>query len=229
MEGSLKRRLITYLSQFAMDNRIRTFERVLSERTRYITVALENIFQPHNTSAVLRTMECLGVQDAHIIENKYEYRVNPDVVLGASKWLTLNRYKSLPDNTAETIAHLRGCGYRIVATSPLSTATPLEAFDAAKGKAAIFFGTELEGLSGTVLDQADELLQIPISGFTESFNISVSAAIILYNLTHRLRQSDISWALTEDEKDDLRLTWLKGSVRHSDLLIRRYLEGKDGI
>jgi len=223
MTPALQRQLISYLREFATQSRIDTFERVLANRTRYITVALENIFQSHNASAVLRTMECFGIQDIHIIENDYEYQVNPDIALGSSKWLSLTRYNEQANNTADAIAQLRRSGYRIVATSPHADGTFLEDFDLSTGRAAFFFGTEMEGLSDIVLEQADEFVQIPIYGFTESFNISVSVAITLHHLSRALRRTGVPWELTESENDVLRFEWLKTSVKHSDLLINRYL------
>ncbi|MFP4193430.1 MAG: TrmH family RNA methyltransferase [Desulfobacterales bacterium] len=214
--------MIEYLSGFVTQNRLDTFERVLGYRTRYITAALENIFQPHNASAVLRSMDCFGIQDAHIIENEYEYRINPEVALGASNWLTLIRYNSDPDNTESAIAYLRSLGYRIVAMTPHSSDLSLPDFDLGKGRAALFFGTELEGLSDTVLDNADEFLRIPMYGFTESFNISVSAALVFYELVQQLKRSNIDWRLSEEEKQELRLQWLRQSVKRSDLLVKRF-------
>ncbi len=223
MDDILKNQLIGYLSGFATQNRLETFEEVLTNRTRYLTVALENIFQGHNASAVLRSLDCLGIQDAHIIENEYEYRVNPDVALGASKWLTLIRYNTGVENTRAAIESLKAMGYRIVATTPHTRDVSLPGFDLNRGKAAFFFGTELEGLSGNLMENADEFLRIPMYGFTESFNISVSAAIVFYELVNRLRCSSIAWGLSEEEKQDLRLEWLKQSVKHSGLLIKRFM------
>ena len=120
VDEELRNQLIDYLSGFATQKRIQTFERALENRTRYFCVGLENIFQLHNPSAVLRSMDCFGIQDAHIIEDEYEYRVNPDVALGASKWLTLIRYNTRAHNTYEAISSLRSRGYRIVATTPHS-------------------------------------------------------------------------------------------------------------
>lgn len=224
MNYSLQLKLIEFLSGFATRNRLNRFEQVLSQRTRYITVALENIFQPHNASAVLRTMECLGIQDVHIIENDYEYKVNPEIALGASQWLTLRRYNQSADNQCNAIDTLRSNGYRIVATTPRPEAVAIDCFDLARGPAAFFFGTELEGLSDEILEQADEFVRIPICGFTESFNISVSAALTIYPLAEKLRRGDaINWRLSDTELESLRLAWLKQSVRHSDLLIKRFL------
>lgn len=223
MEKNLKNPLIQYLSGFATQRRMDTFERVLANRTRYLTVALENVFQGHNASAVLRSMDCFGIQDAHIIENEYEYRVNPEVALGASKWLTLIRHNTRAHNTLAAVSALRSRGYRIVATTPHSQDVALPDFNLYAGKTALFFGTELEGLSDVLMENADEFLRIPMYGFTESFNISVSAALVFYELVRRLHASGLDWRLTEEEKQDLRLEWLRQSVRHSDLLIARFM------
>ncbi len=215
--------LIEYLTGFVTSQRRGLFDRVLEERTRYITVVLEDIYQPHNASAVLRSMDCFGIQDAHIIENSNEYRINPDVALGASKWLNLLRYNQSTANTRAAIDRLKGQGYRIVATTPHQNQVALPDFDLEPGKVALLFGTEMQGLSSTALDQADEFLKIPMYGFTESFNISVSAAIILYQLKQKLTRSQIAWHLSPEEKQHILLEWLKKSIKRSDLLIRQFL------
>ena len=214
-------RQIQFLSKYVTEHRFSLFQKVIENRTRYITVVLEDIFQPHNASAVLRTCDALGVQDVHIIENRNQYRVNPDVALGAHKWLNLYKYNKQENNTLAAIEHLRSEGYRIVATTPHKNDVELKEFDLDRGKVALFFGSELPGLSDIVLSNADEYLRIEMYGFTESFNISVSAAIILHYLTAKLRQSDLPWRLSEEEKKQIILEWLKRSIRNADALLRR--------
>ncbi len=217
-------KLINYLSQFITPERLNNIEKVLEFRTRYITVALEDIYQPHNASAVLRTCDCFGIQDVHIIENNNKYTINPDVALGSSKWLNLVKHNTEEDNTLAAIQKLRKEGYRIVATTPHTNDVDLDDFDLQKGKAALFFGTELRGLTEKCLDQADEFLKIPIYGFTESFNISVSAAIILHHLIHKLHSSNLSWKLSHKEKLQVRKQWLTNSLKRADLLIKEFNE-----
>lgn len=214
--------LIEYLKNIVTEHKWQLFNQVIQSRTRYLTIVLEDIFQPHNASAVLRTCDCFGVQDVHIIENRNEYTVNPDVALGASKWLDLYKYNQEANNTLSTIKTLKEKGYRIVATTPHTNDVNLEEFDLEKGKAALFFGSELPGLSDVVMDNADEFLKIPMHGFTESFNISVSAAIILHHLTFRLRQSDINWKLDDKERDAVLLNWLRISIKNSELVEKEY-------
>jgi tRNA (guanosine-2'-O-)-methyltransferase len=217
----LKKR-IEFFKQFLMESRWELLNKIIRDRTKYITVVLEDIYQSQNASAVLRTCDCFGIQDIHIIENENLFKVNPDVVLGSSKWLNLFLYNSQENNTLSTINQLKEKGYRIVATTPHINDVELDDFDYGKGKFALFFGSELPGLSKLVLDNADEFLKIPMVGFTESFNISVSAAIILHQLTYKLKKSDINWKLSETEKDEILYNWLKISFNDSDLIEKEF-------
>ena len=225
-----EKELIEYLEDFVSVRRIKLFDKVLSNRTKYITVVLEDIFQPHNASAVLRTCECFGVQEINIIENKNEYNVNPDVALGSDKWLTINKFNKSDNNTPEAYKYLRGKGYRIIATSPhKGDELNLETFDIEKGKLALVFGTEMHGLSKQALEQADEYLKISMLGFTESFNISVSAAIILHQLIKKLHESNITWQLSEEEKISIKLDWLRKTIKKPELLEQKFLIMKSGL
>jgi tRNA (guanosine-2'-O-)-methyltransferase len=215
--------LIVYLEQFISEKRKTLFHRLIANRTRYFTVVLEDIFQPQNASAVLRTCDCLGIQDIHIIENNNKYRINPDVTLGSDKWLSLKRYHEDSKNTTLALNALRAKGYRIIATTPHKNDILLEDFSIDAGKAAFVFGTEKGGLSKEALAMADEYLKIPMSGFTESFNISVSAAIILYNVVAKMRRKKgINWQLPDDERDKLLLDWLISSISNSKGIVAKY-------
>jgi len=217
-----QRALLAHLLEFITPGRKSLFEKVIESRTRHITVLLEDIYQPHNASAVLRTCDLTGIQDVHIIENNNEYKVNPDVALGASKWLNLIRYNDNEQNTLHAYKKLREQGYRIVASTPHKNDQSLEEISL-EGKLAIVFGTELNGLSDTAIENADEYLRIPMFGFTESYNISVSAALILFNLTARLRNSSISWQIAEKEKLEILLEWSRRSIKRSDILENQFL------
>ncbi len=217
-----KKELIQFLETVMKEERIELIEKNVNERTRYITVVLENIFQPQNASAVMRSCDCFGVQDLHVIENSNKYELNPDVVMGSSKWIDLKRYDSKDENTLDTINSLKKEGYRIIATTPHTNDVLLPDFDLSKGKSAFFFGTELTGLSDVVMEHADEFVKIPMYGFTESFNISVSASIVLNHLASSLRRSNVDWQLTEEEKLDLKLEWYKRSIKSGEKMINRF-------
>lgn len=218
--------LISYLSDFVHPERFTTLQNVVTNRTRHITVVLEDIYQPQNASAVLRTCDCFGIQDIHIIENDNEYNINPDVVLGSAKWLNIERYNSKTNNTEEALLSLKRKGYEIVATSPHADDLSLEHFPLTTKKTALVFGTELTGISPVVKRHATKFVKIPMFGFTESFNISVSAAIILHHLTAKLHNSSIKWQLSQEEKEILLRDWLMKTVKHSDKIVKRFYEGK---
>ncbi|MGB5662417.1 TrmH family RNA methyltransferase, partial [Eudoraea sp.] len=174
--------LLSYLESYITPERLKRFNEVLRERTNYITVAIEDVFQMHNASAVIRSCDVFGIQNAHIIEDRFGQRLDKNIAMGAQKWVDIERYTAVES----CIGNLRGDGYKIIATTPNNNSTLLEDFKL-EDKVALFFGTEKEGLSPEVLDQADGYLKIPMCGFSESLNISVSAAIILYNLTLQLK------------------------------------------
>lgn len=209
-------KLIEHLSGCITESRLSLFKRILAERTRYITVLLEDIYQSQNASAVLRTCDCTGIQDVHIVEQRNEYEINPDVALGSNQWLSLHYYNEKSNNLVTAIDALKKTGYRIVATSPHVEGTTPETFDLEKGKAALMFGTELNGLTDQALELADEFIQIPMVGFTESYNISVSAAISLYGLRKRLEDSFLDWRIGEEERAGLLLEWLRTSIKMSE-------------
>lgn len=215
--------LYEFLSGFLSEERKEKFERHIRQRTRYITIAVEDIYQPHNASAVLRSAECFGVQDVHVIENRNSYNPNSEIALGAHKWLNIHKHSG----TGDCIKTLRANGYRIVATTPHTNDCLVSELDLSKGKAALFFGTELEGISKQVLEEADEFVKIPMFGFTESFNISVSAAICLYELLPKLRKTTLPWQLTATEMQEILLQWAKSSINRSDLLVEEFQKKKE--
>ncbi len=217
--------LIEYISQFITEERFSLYKKIIEHRTKYITVVLEDIYQSQNASAVIRTCDCFGIQDVHVIENKNKFNINYNVSLGSTKWVDLHMYNSREENTLDTINSLKGEGYRIVAASPHSNDTSLDDFNLTKGKVAIVFGTERRGISNVVQQNADEFLKIPMYGFTESFNISVSAAIILHDLTGKLRSSGIDWKLDKSEKDEILLEWIRKRIKGGDLVVKNYIEG----
>lgn len=222
--------LVDYLSTYLTPRRLELFNKVLNKRTRHITVVLEDIYQSQNASAVLRTCDCFGIQDVHVIENRNEFNVNTEVALGSSKWLSIIKYNKAENNSLEAIKNLKQQGYRIVATTPHTNDQELPDFDINAGKAALVFGSELPGISETILNEADEFLKIPMFGFTESFNISVSAAIILHHLSLKMRENNnLAWELSENEKAELKLAWIRNTIKKSELIEKRFWEEKGKI
>ncbi|MBL7951499.1 MAG: RNA methyltransferase [Flavobacteriales bacterium] len=220
--------LYEQLTQFVSPNKRELFDRIAPTRTRHVTVVLEDVYQSQNASAVVRTSDLVGLQDIHVIENKNAYQLNPDVTLGSSKWVDVHRFRTHADNTLACVEELKRKGYRVIATSPRSKNITPENIDLEQPMA-FCFGTELTGLSETLMNAADEHLRIPMYGFTESFNISVSAAITLYTVMQRLRASDVRWQLTEEALIGLKLSWARKMVHsagHLEERLRRDAEAR---
>jgi len=227
LDSKLRGEVIEFLAEFITDNKKNKFDEVLNMRTRHVTVVLEDIYQPHNASATIRSCDIFGIQNLHVIENRNRYTLNPGVTVGSSKWVTLHRYNTRDqDNTVPCINALKEKGYRIVATTPhrddvLLPDLPIDQ------PLALIYGTEDTGLTETALEMADEYVRIPQAGFTESFNISVSVALSLYDIMNRLWRSEINWRLGEEEKLDLKLEWMrKVLARHKGLEERFWADRK---
>lgn len=208
---------VSYYSELITPDRFQKMKNVIQNRTRYISVALENIFQPHNASAVLRSCDAFGIQDVHIIENSNTFSSNPAVDMGTSQWLSLQRYRNKNRNSVQAIEALKNQGYRVVATSPHSKDINLDEFDLSKGKSVFLFGTELDGLTPEALAAADEYVKIPMYGFVESFNISVCAALTLHHLVLGLHDSNLNWRLSEYEQMALLHKWLRKNIKRPEL------------
>lgn len=226
MDQQTRNELITYLRDFATEDRWAKIEEIVAKRTRHLTVVVEDIYQPHNASAVLRSCDGFGIQDVHIIENTNQFEASSQVTIGADQWLSLHRYKKpKTDNTKLCFDELKKQGYTIIATTPHKDDTNLNDLDITP-KTALVFGSEIDGISDRAMELADGFMKISMHGFSESFNISVSAAICLYNLTRRLRSSEIPWQLSADEMEELKLKWLRKSIRAGKKLEQAFLENR---
>ncbi len=209
--------VIEILSEFVSENKQKLVDEVLSKRTRHITLVFEDIDKPHNISAVLRTAECMGIQDLHFIKNKNDYSINPTITQGAAKWVTLRHHNTSGDNLKSCYHELRESGYQIYATSLLETSQSIYDIDPSK-KTAIVFGTEADGITKEAGKTADGYVYIPMSGFTESFNLSVSAAICLTVLKEKLGNE---WpGMGKDELSMLKAEWYRKIVREADLILK---------
>ena len=222
MSQKTAKELRDYLFEFISENKQNLFHSIIEDRTRHLTVVLENIYQPHNASAVLRSCDLFGVQDVHIIENSNAYTLSKEVALGSSKWLSLKKYNEEKENTIACFDALRKEGYRIVATTPHTKDVMLADLPLDQ-KTALVFGTELTGLSDVAMENADAYVKIPMYGFTESFNISVSAALSLYQLTDNMRKSAIEWQLNDIEKIEIQIAWAMNVIKKSELIVEDFI------
>jgi tRNA (guanosine-2'-O-)-methyltransferase len=219
---------LDYLGQYITEHKKSVMERVLAKRTRFLTVVLEDIFKPHNASAVIRTCDCFGLQDIHVVEKTNQYKINPYVTRGASQWVDL--YKHYQEDGSSSVdacfADLRKKGYKIYGTSPAPSSISIYDLEPSE-KLALVFGNEHEGISEEVKQKADGIVHIPMLGFTDSFNISVSASIFLYDLIKKATAyQHPDFYLSEDEKNQLRMKWYREIVKHSDLHEKVYWKQK---
>ena len=219
----LRERIVEYLQQFVNEERQARLKEVLGNRTRHVTVVLEDLFQTQNISAVLRTCDCYGVQDVHVIKNRNDFEIHKAISMGADKWLSINEYPHREGNVKACIDRLHEQGYWVAATLPDEQKRTI--FDIpVERKTAFLFGTELTGLSDEAIKYADGNVLIPMYGFTESFNISNSAAIILSHFTEKMRHSDVNWQLSDEERDQIYFEWLQKTVKDSDTIIEHFLK-----
>jgi tRNA (guanosine-2'-O-)-methyltransferase len=224
-DKNLRDKVVAYLEQFVTEERQARLTEILANRTRHVTVVLEDLFQTQNISAVLRTCDCYGVQDVHVIKHRNEFEVHKDISMGADKWLSIHQYPQSEHNVKDCIDRLHEQGYWVAATLPDEQKRTI--FDLpVERKTAFLFGTELTGLSDEAIRYADGNVLIPMYGFTESFNISNSAAIILSHFSERMRHSEAQWQLPAVEKEELYFEWLQKSVKNPDGLIDYFLKNR---
>jgi tRNA (guanosine-2'-O-)-methyltransferase len=204
-------------------NKVGLFEKIAPQRSRHLVVGLENIQQDHNASAIMRTMDCLGFQELHLIEKNNNYQFQRDIALGAARWLDVVQHQQEPEPVLDSIAHLRQKGYQIVATSPHINAITPQNIDLTQ-PIALFFGAEKHGISEELSANADAFLHIPMHGFTESFNLSVSAALVLSALRTRLEASSIDWLLSPKAQTELKISWCERILNGGPQLAQKFRE-----
>jgi len=214
-----RRELEDSLLAIILPRRVERMDAILDRRTRRLAVLFEDVYHPHNASAVIRSTECFGVQDIHVVEDTYHFRPSKDVVRGAGRWISLHRHQQL----ADALASVKAQGYRVAATSVQPGSINLDDVPV-DTPLALCFGTEELGLSEGAWEAADLHIHVPMEGFTESLNVSVTAALCLRELTRRIRLTD-GWQLTPEEHADLRLTWLMQEGVKARALTDRLLRG----
>jgi tRNA (guanosine-2'-O-)-methyltransferase len=220
----LKHDLVQYLKEFVVDERRELFEEKIEQRTKHITVVLENIFQGRNISASIRSADCFGVQDVHVIENDNYFNDDSEVSMGADKWIKTTRYNQENHNSAAAIKKLKEEGYQVIAATPHNTDCDLYDIEITDQKIALIFGAEVRGCSEETLKLADKRMKIPMYGFTESFNISVSVSLCLQHLTYKMRNSAVNWRMTQEQKNETLLQWLRNTIKSSAQIEEKFKE-----
>ena len=200
------------------DHRIAQLERVAGSRTRHIVIALEDVQKDHNSAAIIRNCDCYGIQDLHVMDYQKTPKVAHAIAKGAENWVDVSYHTGTENNVRAAVQHLRSQGYRIVATSPHQGGYSPETLPIDQ-PIALFFGNELDGISNEVIHHADDFLELPMYGFTESFNVSVSVALSLHTLRQRLEASNISFLLSDRDRYELLFRWAHYSVQGADRIL----------
>lgn len=217
------RERLEYMTRFITDERREVLQHTVAQRTHYMRILTENMFHPQNASAIMRHCEAFGIQQIHTVEDRCKFDPSVNIVRGTQKWVDVEHH----DTTAEALRALKSEGYRIVATTPHRCSATPETFDVTKGKFALVFGTEHAGISDEVIEAADDFLMIPMCGMVESLNVSASAAILIYMLSERIRQSVDGWQLSDAEQLKLLTRWTMSSVRDYEGILRRAVQSGD--
>lgn len=187
-------------------------DEVVAGRTRTFTLVLEELGDPHNVAAILRSCEAFGVQDVHIVEHaRHGFRINPKISQGCDKWLDLHFHKSV----AACFAALKADGFTVCVSDIAPGTEPLHALPL-EGKLALVLGNEQDGVSLEACRLADRRFMIPMLGFSQSFNVSVTAAICLALMRERRREKGAAGALPAEEMESLRRRFYELAVKQGD-------------
>ena len=207
-----------YLKQFLTDERLSKIEHFSQESSDFVLPVMEDVYQFRNAAAIVRSVEACGFHHVVALEEENVFNPNLKVTKGAETWVKVEK---MPNNL-DSLKEIKNRGYKILAVSPENNATMLPDYEV-KEPIALVFGTELEGVSDEILDFADETLAIPMYGFTKSFNVSVAAAICMYELKQKLMKSGIDYKLSKEKLLEMKIRWTVNSIRSGEELLERFL------
>ena len=207
-----------YLQQFLTNERLSKIEHFSKESSDFVLPVMEDVYQFRNAAAIVRSVEACGFHHVVALEEENVFNPNLKVTKGAETWVQVEK---MPNNL-DSLKEIKSRGYRILAVSPEKNAIMLPDYEV-KEPIALVFGTELEGVSDEILDFADETLAIPMFGFTKSFNVSVAAAICMYELKQKLMKSGIEYQLSDEKLLELKIRWAKNSIKSSEQILERFL------
>lgn len=210
-----------YIKQFLTEERLQKIEHFSAESSDFVLPVMEDIFQFRNAAAIVRSVEACGFHKIVAMESENVFNPNLRVTKGAENWVEVEK---LPHHL-DSLQKIKNRGYKILAVSPEKNATMLPDYDL-KEPVALVFGTEKEGVTEEILNFADETLAIPMYGFTKSFNVSVAAAICMYELKQKLIKSNIDYKLSGEKLWEIKIRWAKNSIPSGDMILEKYLRKK---
>lgn len=203
--------VIQALGPLLTENRKARIEEVLNKRTLSVATVVEHLYDTGNISAVMRSAESFGFMPFHVVEKPdAKYKKSERTSKGSEKWLDIQKHT----DSIELIQDLKKKGYAVWATC-LQGSVPIREVDFSK-KIAVIFGNERDGVTPEALNACDGRFQIPMSGFTQSFNISVAAALTFYHIyEYRMKHFGRSGDLSDAEKEELRGIYYQKTLQQS--------------
>lgn len=212
------KKIFQHLQQFLTDERLEKINHFAPESSDFVLPVIEDVFQFRNAAAIVRSVEACGFHKIIAMESEHEFNPNLRVTKGAETWVEVEK---LPHNL-DSLREIKNRGYKILAVSPENNATMLSDYDL-KEPVALVFGTEAAGVSEEILDFANETLAIPMYGFTQSFNVSVAAAICVYELKQKLLRSNLDYKLSEEKLWEMKVRWAMNSIKSGEQILAKYL------
>ncbi len=214
-----KKELFLHLSKHLSETKLPLFEQVWSNRNSALRLVLENIYQPLNASAILRTADALGVHWIDVVENEHPWTINRKIAKGALDWLKIEKHQEV--TAVLNLAKLQG--FEIAVTDFSPEAISIYEYVPTR-PVALVMGTELSGISKKVKEMADVSLVIPMTGFSKSLNVSVAAGIAISHLTLPTQSLSSQFPFQEEEKYDAFIQWARHSIYWSDALVKEFME-----
>lgn len=211
--------IFDYLKEFLTEERLQKIEFYSKESSDFILPVMEDVYQFRNAAAIVRSVEACGFHKIVALEKENIFEPNLRVTKGADNWVEVEKMRWHLDSIKKIKKH----GYKIIAVSPEKNAVMLPDFEI-KEPIALCFGTEWEGVTEEILDFADETLAIPMYGFTKSFNVSVAAAICMYELKQKLIKSGLDYKLSEEKLLQTKIRWAKNSIPSGDRILEKFLK-----
>jgi len=206
------------LGKLVSERRLRRMIGVLLERLTSVTLVAENLIDPHNHSALVRTAEGFGLDRVHVVEMPNKYKRCGAIVRGADRWVHIDKH----DGLSKSLGNLQAQGFVLAAADVGPDCVPVTELPDDR-PVAIIMGSERDGLSTRAKTMVDTRFTIPMQGFTESFNVSVSAAITLFEVTKRRRayldRQGIRGELDEQQRRERLDLWLRKSVKNAKAIL----------
>lgn len=199
------------------------FTTLIEYRTNHIAWLADNFYHEQNSSAIIRSADCFGYNTVFVIEDKYRFKVNEEIAMGAQKWVNTVIFQVGNVDYGQAIHAIKQSGYKLIAATPHINGLSVENLDIRK-PICIAMGSERHGHHPEILEEADGFVAIPMEGFSESLNVSVTAGVLMYTLKKRLKSEGIDWQLSDADKKRQILIWMLKTIPSAQKMVERWIQ-----